>query len=318
MAACSPSLALLTFALLPFAAQAQAPPKWQSILTNEGIWVLEGDTKVLFYQRTSKSKDGKYARANYVHPLLDLDGEPLTEDFPADHLHHRGIFWAWHQVTIRGKGVGDPWALKDCGWDVRDLKAEPSDSGMSLRTTVHWLSPLWQDAKGTQKPFVREEAVISVHRAEKDRRIVDFEIGLTALEPETRIGGAAPTPGYGGFSPRLRLPKDVRFLGPKGEVEPLPGPVAAAPWIDVAGTFGNDRISGVAMLIHPTTPGFPQPWILRRRGSMQNPVYPGATPVLLPMEKPLVLRYRLVVHRGAVQIEQIDRWQQEYAQITKR
>ena len=47
-------------------------------------------------------------------------------------------------------------------------------------------------------------------------------------------------------------------------------------------------------------------WILRRRGSMQNAVYPGATPVPLPMEKPLVLRYRLVIHRGAVQLEQIS------------
>ena len=50
-----------------------------------------------------KAKDGKLARANYVHPLLDLDGEPLTEDFPADHPHHRGVFWAWHQVRIGGR-----------------------------------------------------------------------------------------------------------------------------------------------------------------------------------------------------------------------
>lgn len=310
------SIALLIFTMLSCAAQAQTPA-WQAVATDDGVWLQEGDAKVLFYQRRPKSKDGKYTRANYVHPLLDLDGAPLTEDFPADHLHHRGVFWAWHQVTIGAKAVGDPWALKDCGWDIRDVKTESSDSAMSLRTTVHWLSPLWLDANGAQKPFVREQAVIRVHRTEKDRRLVDFEISLTALEPETRIGGAAPTPGYGGFSPRLRLPKDVRFLGPKGEVKPLPGPVDAAPWIDVAGTFTSDRSSGVAMLIHPSTPGFPQPWILRSRGSMQNPVYPGPVPVLLPMEEPLVLRYRLVIHRGAAGIEQIERWQREYAQVVK-
>lgn len=318
MSICSRSMALLTLMLLTFAVQAQTPPAWKAVTTDDGVWVQEGDTKVLFYQRRPKSKDGKYTRANYVHPLLNLDGEPLTEDFPADHLHHRGIFWAWHQVTIAGKAVGDPWALKDCGWDIRDVKAESSDGAMSLLTTVYWLSPLWRDAKGTQKPIVREQAVIRVHRAEKERRVVDFEISLTALQSETRIGGAAPTPGYGGFSPRLRLPKDVRFLGPKGEVKPLAGPVDPAPWIDVVGTLVDDRISGVAMLTHPATPGFPQPWILRSRGSMQNAVYPGATPVLLPTEKPLVLRYRLVIHRGAVQVEQIDRWQREYAQIKKQ
>jgi hypothetical protein len=317
MFACARSLALLACTILPLVAQAQSPPAWQAVTTDDGVWLQEGETKVLFYQRRPKSKDGKYTRANYVHPLLDLDGEPLTEDFPADHLHQRGIFWAWHQVTIGGKAVGDPWALKDCGWDIRDVKAESKDSGMALRTTVYWLSPLCLDATGAQKPFVREQVLIHAQRAEQDRRVVDFEIALTALEPETRIGGAAPPAGYGGFSPRLRLPMDVRFQGPRGEVQPLPGPVDPAPWIDVAGTFSNDRISGVAMLTHPSTPGFPPAWILRRRGSMQNAVYPGATPVLLPREKPLVLRYRLVIHRGAVPIEQVDRWQREYAQLMK-
>lgn len=312
------SWALLTWMTLPSAGPAQTLPIWKAVTNDDGVWVQEGDTKVLFYQRRVKSKDGKFARANYVHPLLDLDGAPLTEDFPDDHLHHRGIFWAWHQVTIGGKAVGDPWALMDCGWDIRDVKVESSGNAMSLRTEVHWLSPLWKDAKGKPKPFVREQAVITVHRAEKERRVVDFEISLTALQPETRIGGAAPTPGYGGFSPRLHLPKDVRFLGPKGEVQPLAGPVDATAWIDVAGTFASDRVSGVAILTHPTTPGFPQPWILRRRGSMQNAVYPGAVPVLLPTEKPLVLRYRCVIHRGAVQVEQVERWQREYAPGPKR
>ncbi len=318
MQSCSRLTALMTLLLLPCAIEAQTPPAWTAVTTDDGVWVQERDTKVLFYQRRPKSKDGKFTRANYVHPLLDLDGEPLTEDFPADHPHHRGIFWAWHQVTIGGKAVGDPWALKDCGWDIRAVKAEPSGNAMSLHTDVYWLSSLWQDVKGNQKPFVREQVVMKVHRAEKDRRVVDFEISLTALQPETRIGGAAPTPGYGGFSPRLRLPKDVRFLGPKGEVQPLAGPVDAAAWIDVAGTFANDRISGIAMLTHPATPGFPQSWILRRRSSMQNAVYPGATPVALPTEKPLVLRYRLVIHRAAVPAEQIERWHREYAQAAKR
>lgn len=304
--------------LMPMPNQNKTASTWKSVTTDEGVWVQEGEAKVLFYQRKSKSKDGKHPRANYVHPLLDLDGEPLTEDFPADHLHHRGIFWAWHQVTIGGKSVGDPWALKDCGWDIRDVKTESEDGAMTLRTTVHWLSPLWRDEKGAQKPLMREQAVVRVHRAEKERRVVDFEIALTALQAETRIGGASPKPGYGGFSPRLRLPKDVRFLGPKGDVKPLAEAVAPAAWIDVAGTLTKDRISGVAMLTHPSSPGFPQPWILRKSGSMQNPVYPGATPVLVSMETPLALRYRLVIHRGAAPVEQIERWQREYTEFNFR
>src|SRR5262249_31147032 len=142
------SLSLVTLAILTLAASGQSTSGLTTVTTDEGVWVKDGDKKVLFYQRQPKSKDGKFTRANYVHPLLDLDGEEITEDFPADHPHHRGIFWAWHQVTIGDKALGDPWALKDCGWDIREVKPETGANTASLHTTVHWTSPLWKDANG--------------------------------------------------------------------------------------------------------------------------------------------------------------------------
>ena len=57
--------------------------------TNEGVWIKEDGANVLFYQAMTKSLDGKYPRANYIHPLYNIDGFELTEDFPKDHLHHR-------------------------------------------------------------------------------------------------------------------------------------------------------------------------------------------------------------------------------------
>ena len=62
--------------------------------TADGIEISEGESKVLFYQISPTSFDGKYERSNYVHPLYSLSGEILKEDFPDDHPHHRGIFWA--------------------------------------------------------------------------------------------------------------------------------------------------------------------------------------------------------------------------------
>ena len=58
--------------------------KWST----EGVELSEGDKKVFFYQRATKSQDGKYPRANYLHPLYDLDGAVITDDFPKDHPHH--------------------------------------------------------------------------------------------------------------------------------------------------------------------------------------------------------------------------------------
>ena len=91
----------------------------------QGYWFSEGETKVLFYQAERKAlPDGQAARSNYFHPLYDLDGNVLTEDFPKDHIHHRGIFWAWHQVRINGTTVQDQWVNRDSFWAVQDARID--------------------------------------------------------------------------------------------------------------------------------------------------------------------------------------------------
>jgi len=281
---------------------------------DEGFVITEGKAKVMFYQRQHKSLNGKYSRANYIHPLYGLDGEILTEDFPADHLHHRGIFWAWHQVWLGDKRLGDPWSAKDFFWDLYNAEILTVDSqSRALQVHVHWKSPLWTDANGEQKAFVKETTTIRVYRAKDDIRNVDFQISLLALEDNVRIGGSEDEKGYGGFTTRIRLPEGLAFTGSKGPVEPKTLSVEAGPWLDFSGNFDkNGKVSGLAILCHNSLPGYPQRWILRRKGSAQNPVYPGRHPILLSREKPLVLRYRLIIHRGNVHDINLDKLQADY------
>lgn len=308
--------AALFLAFAPFAAEGDDAGTFKVAIADGGVSIMEGSANVLHYQRDTKTLNGKYPRANYVHPLYDLNGNELTEDFPTDHRHQRGVFWAWHQVSIGEKSICDQWATQDAVWDVREVQTRLAANSVALHATVEWKSPNWLNAAGQQKPFVREETTIRAHRARGDHRDIDFEIRLLALEPELKIGGSADEKGYGGFSPRVRLPADVRFLGRSGEIEPKGTPLEAGPWVDVTATYGTtDAKSGVAMLCHPSLPVFPPPWILRKAKSMQNAVYPGATPVALSNKTPLVLRYRLVIHRGAVSVDEIDLWQNEYAAI---
>jgi hypothetical protein len=282
--------------------------------TGEGFLVAEGRQKILFYQRKLKSLDAKFTRANYVHPLYSLDGQILTEDFPADHPHHRGIFWAWHQIYVGDKKLGDGWSSKDISWDVYDAKVLTVDSqSRALQVGVYWKSPLWTDAGGKQKPFVEETTAITVHRAESDFRRIDFEISLLALEDGVRIGGADNEKAYGGFSTRIRLPEGIEFTAPKGPVEPQGTPIEAGPWLDFSGGFADDgEVSGLVILCHKSNPGYPHKWILRRKRSMQNPVWPGRYPVALSREKPLILRYRLIIHRGNAHNINLSKLQVEY------
>ena len=281
----------------------------------QGYWFTEGSTKVLFYQAERKAlPDGQAARSNYFHPLYDLDGNVVTEDFPKDHIHHRGIFWAWHQVRIGGKTVQDQWVNRDSFWTLQKATIiEGKDGSASLALRVAWESPQFTDDHGRRRPFVEEQSVTRVYPAQGAIRRIDFHQRLTALVLGVEIGGSEDAKGYGGFSYRVVMPPDIRFTGAQGVVTPIENAVDSSPWMDVSGTYGKAGTSGVTVLTHPSTTGFPQQWILRARGSMQNAVYPGRQPVALPTDRPVLLNYRLVLHRGELAPADIARLQTEYA-----
>lgn len=268
----------------------------------DGVLLTEGDDNILFYQSTEKALNGTYARANYVHPLYGLDGTVLTEDFPEDHLHHRGIFWAWHQLYVGDARIGDGWEIKDFSWEVKQVKAIDSpESGRGIRAGVHWKSPFWLDRYGQEIPLVEEITQIMAYPANGNYRLIDISISLLALHSNMRLGGSEDEKGYGGFSYRVKLPEDLKFSGVKGPVTPEILPVWSNGWLDITGSLGREgNKAGLTILCHPKNPGYPNPWILRASASMQNAVYPypGAAPVPLSEENPTVLRYRMVIHTG--------------------
>jgi hypothetical protein len=207
---------------------------------------------------------------------------------------------------------------RDSYWTVSDARIEKDAGSAALAVRVLWESPLFADAAGRPRPFVEERSVTRVHRAEGSIRKIDFDQRLTALVDGVEIGGSDDAKGYGGFSYRIVMPPDIRFVGAAGIVTPTENAVAASPWMDVSGTYGRSGKSGLTVLTHPTTAGFPQQWILRASGSMQNAVYPGRGLVPIPRDRPVILRYRLVLHRGELTPAEIERLQAEYAAETLR
>jgi hypothetical protein len=281
---------------------------------DQGFVITDGSEKVMVYQREHKSLNGRYTRANYIHPLYGLDGQILTEDFPRDHPHHRGVFWAWHQLWLGDTRIGDPWATQDSRWDVYDAKIlTPDSNSRALQLGVYWKSPLRTDSNGKMVPLVKETTTISVHRAENDMRKIDFRIELLAMQNDTRLGGSEDAKGYGGFSTRIKLSKGLAFTGTDGLVEPTTLSLEAGPWIDISGNLADaGKTNGLAILTHKSCPGYPHRWILRRSGSCQNAAWPGREPVPLSKTKPIVLRYRLVIHRGDASDINFDKLQAEY------
>jgi hypothetical protein len=278
--------------------------------TDQGIELIENGKPVFFYQKAPKSLTGKYICNNYIHPLYNLKGAVLTEEFPADHPYHRGVFWTWHQIYIDTISIGDGWINEGISQDVVKVLTEKKKDHAGIRLEVLWNS----DSLPAGNPFMREKTSIIVHPAESDIRIIDFAIELNALVDQLEIGGSADAKGYGGFCLRLNIPDSMVFSSVDGIVIPQELQITASPWMDFSGAFGDDQNkNGIAVLCHSGNPLYPSPWILRQKGSMQNSVYPGKERIRLEMNNPVVLRYRLIIHNGNVQDVNLNKLQAEYS-----
>ncbi len=270
-----------------------------------GFWIKEKGENVFFFQKENKSIDGKFIRCNYIHPLCTLDGTVMTEDFPEDHLHHRGVFWAWHQIKINGKQVADGWELNDFNEKISSVEFKQIDSKGILKTTAEWRSPRWNEGND---PFVEEYALITIHPRTANYRRIDFEISLLALTDHVEIGGSDDEKGYGGFSVRMKLPEDVRFEGRDGLLEPQNTAIEGGNFVRIAGTIGkNGQQGGMVIFASPENPVQPQTWILRQKASMQNAVFPGRNTVSLSTTTPLVLKYSLLIYAGNMSSRQITK-----------
>jgi len=273
---------------------------YQFVHEGDSIGIFHQQQLVLRYQLEAKSQAGKATRSNYIHPLIDLNGNEITEDFPPDHLHHRGIFWAWHQTLVNGIAAGDPWECRNFVWEHQQANWRVGVAGKAhLLVATIWKSPLIADAAGQPVPLVEEVTQLTLSRPNPALRILDFNIQLQALVNGIQLGGSDDDKGYGGFSPRIKLPADVLFHGPQGIVQPQRTAVDAGSWIALNGHFGDHTTpSGIAIIGHRNNPVYPEQWILRKANSMQNAAFPGRVPRKLQVGKPWLLRYRLVLHSG--------------------
>ena len=301
----------ITFILISSSWELQAQKDLYVNVSAEQAVFMELEDTVLVYQIANRSlADGSYSRSNYIHPLYSLNGEIITEDFPEDHYHQRGIFWAWHQLYIDSFRIGDGWEINDFEWEVTkvtDMEAGEVVAGIS--SEVLWKSDKWVDDLGKKLAFVKELTSVIVYPSESHHRVFDISISILALEENMSLGGSEDEKGYGGFSARIKLPDDISFTYKGGQVEPQNTPLNAEGWMDFSGSLGkSEERSGFTIIPHKDNSGYPNPWILRSKNSMQNAVfpYPGAQPIKISTSEPIVLKYRMVVHEGSLSPSDIE------------
>lgn len=260
------------------------------------LTLFEAKRPVLVYNFRDRLKPGVPAdrkRSCYVHPIYGLDGEVLTEDFSEHgHLHHRGLCWAWAEVKVDGQ-LTDPWDLRRILARFRRWTEQSTGPERAvLGAEDDWVL---DGAKTVATEVVRLE----VHKATDVGRAIDVKWRLEVKGGPIEAAGRKAV-GYGGLLLRFPTLKSTALTTDQGP-QPADANLKPCVWADLSARFAQDeKVSGAAIFLHPKHPGMPVGWTLRYYGLL-NPAYPGTTPITLEPNKPLVLQYRLWIHRGDAQ-----------------
>ena len=183
------------------------------------------------------ARDSRRTRACYIHPLWGLDGEVLTDDFPDDHYHHHGIFWAWPYVGVNGKEY-DMWTSDAVTPKfVRWISREASPEAAVLGVENGWFI-------GDGKVMI-ERLRIRAHKAADGMRAIDLEFEWTPVDAPVSLRGRGGK-SYGGLTVRFQnLPRqDVTITVPSGRTT---GDLKNTPleWVDFTAKYpGRKEPSG--------------------------------------------------------------------------
>jgi len=261
-------------------------------LDGRRLKVWAGEQPVLVYnfgEQLAQGAPANMRRSSYVHPIHGLDDQVLTDDFPKDHYHHRGLFWAWSQVTVDGK-THDPWGV--VGMHTRFEK------WLERQTSPHWARLGVQNGWYVEgRKVVDEKMRLQAWRAEPGGRPIDVDLTFTAMDRAVQISGRPPVKGYGGFGLRFAPhgPPAIHTVAGRATTDVVQG---KSPWADYSARFGDAKTTaGIAIFDAKSNPGFPNGWLLRHYGYI-GLTWPGLESYTLEPGRPLNLKYRVWVHKG--------------------
>ena len=161
-------------------------PAWPSMgfpgLTKLGAGSCIGNRAVLQYNYQSvpppEGVATVYAHNAYIHPIWNLAGQVVTDDFAADHYHHRGLWLAWSKTTI-GNRPANFWEFQEGSGRICFDRIAKQTAGPQRAMLV--ADHLWQVRHGAGWITVlREQWTVVAQRA------AGCQSGLLAVRSDQR------------------------------------------------------------------------------------------------------------------------------------
>jgi hypothetical protein len=254
-----------------------------------------------------------FLRAGYFHPVYTPSGRIVTGDYPDDHPHQHGIFFAWTKTEFEGRHP-DFWNMGDGTGTVELEKVEDARGGSGKGGFKARLRHV--DLSGPErKTALNEEWQVSVlHAAPWAGRYSIIDL-VSTQQCASKSPLILPDYRYGGIGIRghhdWRAKNNVSFLTSEGK-DRIGGDDTTARWCAFGGRV-DGQPAGLAALSHPSNFRAPQPLRIHpddpyfnfspsKRGQWE--ITPG---------KPYVSRYRFLAYDGEVKPAELDTLWNAYA-----
>ena len=261
-----------------------------------------------------------YAHGAYLHPVFTPAGKLVTGDFPPDHRHQRGIFFAWTKTEFEGRHP-DFWNMGKGGQPNGKLQAEVRFGA---------LEKSWGGAESggfvsrhrfidhggaVPKDMLDEKWEVTARRIVAEGRTANVIDLVSTQTCATASPVHLPKYHYGGLGVRGSAQWDpveaVTMLTSNGD-DRKKGDATKAKWVQLGGDV-DGAPAGIAVLIHPANFRFPQPLRLNPKNP-QLCVAPsqdgdwGIVP-----GTPYVSCYRFIIYDGAPDAAWLGKLWDDYA-----
>ncbi|HEY0457388.1 MAG TPA: PmoA family protein [Verrucomicrobiae bacterium] len=254
-----------------------------------------------------------FIRGGYLHPINTLSGKTVTDDFPANHLHHHGVWWSWTKTEFQGRHP-DFWNMGDGKGKVEFVAVDKTWSGpvqcgfISRHRFVDLTGP---------EPIVALNETWEVHAYLPDIMAKFWMFDLVSTQTcATSSALKLPEYRYGGLGFRGNWAwngKDkTDFLTSEGEHDREKGQGTRGRWCDITGLVDGQKV-GIAILCHPDNFRAPQPMRLHPTEPFFNFAPQEAGDMEIAPGKPYVAKYRFIVHDGPMDKDKLDELWNDYA-----
>lgn len=284
--------------------------------TDRGVVIKIGDQLFTEYLTCSGNKP-------ILWPVIGPTGKPMTRSYPLadapnerkDHIHQRSIWFTHGDVN----GVNF-WAETPGAGTIRHREFVTVQSGPQALLVARndWIGP---DGRK-----VCEDETALTFGVDGETRIIDFDITLKATEGPVKFGDTKE--GTMGIRIAETIKVDAKLGGRIVNSDALADKDAwgkRAAWVDYYGPVEGE-IVGIACLNHPSSFRFPTYWHVRTYGLFAaNPF--GVRSFLgdkaadgshtIPAGEAIVLRYRILLHKGDEKQAKIADLFAKYAEVRK-